>query len=143
LPKGLGVPTRMPKSRALKPEHPRSWKGKTGLGLLCIELGYYIDVNQRCGVRCTSITIMRPLLGSLGPALRLCSVMQQEWSMYRVHRSILVLKSSCIAELIIGLRPDPCSMLAYQLQRCADRTFSTRMTSSIFRTSTKAHLSSF
>jgi hypothetical protein len=88
-------------------------------------------------VRCTSITIMRPSLDSPEPALRLCFVLRQERSTYRVHLSTLALESSCIAELIIGLRPDPCSMSAYQLQRCADRTLSTRTTSSIFFTSTK------
>jgi hypothetical protein len=88
-------------------------------------------------VRFTSITIMQSLVDSPRPALHLCSVMLQERLTYRVQMSTLVSESSCAAELIIGLRPDPCSMSAYQLQRCADRTLSTRTTSSIFFTSTK------
>src|SRR5271170_4451060 len=78
---------------------------------------------------------MRPFLYTPGPALRLCSAMQR--STHRVHLSTSVSESSCIAELIIGLRPDPCSLSAYQLQRCADRTFSTRTASSIVLTSTE------
>src|ERR1700733_3425386 len=77
---------------------------------------------------------MQSLIDSPRPALRLCPVMQQERSTYRVQMSTLVSESSC-AELIIGLRPDPCSMSAYQV--CANRTFSTRTTSSIFLNSKK------